>query len=177
MVMLDCRNIKTTRLNKSLDYKNLRPFKVAYIINNMAYKLELLKGLDIFPVFHLQLLHLDNSDLLPSQTEAPPPPIQVDDEGGEYFVDKVLDSQIDKRRKDPATGKKGYLIYKFRWTGHESDIPKQELYINTVGYLELIANFHYNNPKKVGPYKLFKTPEDWEPLLAALTLVCLYQKG
>ena len=35
--MLDNRNIKITRLNKSLNYKNLRLFKIIRVINNIAY--------------------------------------------------------------------------------------------------------------------------------------------
>ena len=65
MVMLDVRNINTTRPNKSLDYKNLGPFEVVRVINNSAYELKLPPAMEgIFPVFHPWLLHLDNSSPL-----------------------------------------------------------------------------------------------------------------
>ena len=51
--MLNNRNIKITRLNKSLNYKNLRLFKIVKIINNIVYKLKLLDDINIFSIFHL----------------------------------------------------------------------------------------------------------------------------
>ena len=62
--MLDNRNIKTTRSNKFLNYKNLNPFKIIRAINNMIYKLELSENINIYAVFYLWLLYLDNSDSL-----------------------------------------------------------------------------------------------------------------
>ena len=54
MVILDARNIKTTRLNKSLDHKNLGPFEIIRVINNSAYKLKLSPAIEgIFLVFYL----------------------------------------------------------------------------------------------------------------------------
>ena len=67
MVMLDSRNIKTTRLNYLLDYKNLGPFPVTRVINNIAYELKLPEGINIYPVFHPWLLHLNNSNPLSRQ--------------------------------------------------------------------------------------------------------------
>ena len=64
MVMLDSRNIKTTRPNYLLDYKNLGPFPVTRVINNMAYELKLPEGINIYPVFHPWLSYLDNSNPL-----------------------------------------------------------------------------------------------------------------
>ena len=54
IVILDTRNIKTDRPSRSLNYKNLGPFKIIKALDNMAYELELplvIKG--IYPVFHL----------------------------------------------------------------------------------------------------------------------------
>ena len=130
MVMLDARNIKTERPNKSLDHKNLGPFKIVRAINNMAYELELPDGMDIFPVFHPWLLHMDNSDPLPGQLENPPPPTKVDEEGSEHFVDEVTDSRIDKRRVDPMTGKRGCLVYRFKWTGYSKTARSRLIHIN-----------------------------------------------
>ena len=168
MVMLDGRNIKTTRPSKSLDHKNLGPFKIVRAIDNMAYELELPDGMNIFPVFHPWLLHLDNSDPLPGQIEPPPPPTQTDEEGSEHYVDEVIDSKMDGRRKDPFTEKKGCLMYKFKWTGHQSDVPKWEPYWHAAGCPDLVADFHHAHPDKSGPHQTFKTPEEWEPLMAML---------
>ena len=51
--MLNSRNIKIIRLNKSLDYKNLKPFKVIKAINNIIYKLELSDEINIYLIFYL----------------------------------------------------------------------------------------------------------------------------
>ena len=168
MVMLDSRNIKTARPNKSLDHKNLGPFEIIRAINNMAYELKLPDGMNIFPVFHPWLLHLDNSDPLPGQTEPPPPPVHTDEEGTENFVDEILDSKIDGRRKDPLTGRRGCLVYKFKWTGYPDDVPKWEPYTHAAGCPDLVADFHHANPEKEGPHESFQTPEGWEPLIAML---------
>ena len=52
--MLNARNIKTVRLSKSLNYKNLKSFKIVCVINNSAYKLKLLKFIkSVYLVFYL----------------------------------------------------------------------------------------------------------------------------
>ena len=170
MVMLDSRNIKTTRPNKSLDHKNLGPFRVTRVINNMAYELDLPEGMNIFPVFHPWLLHMDNSDPLPGQVEQPPPPTQTDEEGSEHYVDEVTDSRIDGRRLDPYTGERGCLVYKFKWTGHPEP-GKWEPYWNAAGCPDLVADFHHAYPEKAGPHQSFQTPEGWEPLIAMLCMI------
>ena len=120
--MLDARNIKTRRPNKFLNYKNLGLYKIIRAIDNLVYELALppsIKG--IFLVFYLSLLYLDNSDPLPGQIEPPPSSIVVDEEGAEYNVLEILDSKINNRRKDPVIDRRGYLMYKFRYTGYNSD--------------------------------------------------------
>ncbi len=39
--MRDSKFITTIRFNKSLDFKNLRPYKIIRVINNIAYELDL----------------------------------------------------------------------------------------------------------------------------------------
>ena len=51
--MLNSRNIKTIRLNKSLNYKNLKLFRVVRAINNITYKLELSNDMNIYSIFYL----------------------------------------------------------------------------------------------------------------------------
>ena len=99
--------------------------------------------------------------------QEPPPPTHADQEGSDHFVNKVVDSRIDLRRVDPMTGKKGCLVYRFKWTGYSSP-GKWEPYWNRAGCPDLIADFHHANPGKEGPHESFKTPEGWEPLIAIL---------
>ena len=75
----------------------------------------------IFPVFYPWLLHLDKSDPLPRQIIPPLPPIWFDKEVslGEYITREILDSRIDKRKKDLVSSKKGWLIYKIKFTGQD----------------------------------------------------------
>ena len=117
LVMLDRRNIKTTRPNKSLAYKNMGPSKVVKALNNYAYQLELPTSMSsLHPVFHPWLLHLDNSDPLPGQEEKEPPPADIDEEGEDLFeVVEIVESKIDGRKKDPL--KKGCLMYKIKYKG------------------------------------------------------------
>jgi hypothetical protein len=57
------KNIKTIRLNNKLDYKKFGPFKVKRNIKNISYELYLLLTIRIYPVFHISLLELANSDI------------------------------------------------------------------------------------------------------------------
>ena len=65
--MLDNRNIKIIRSNKSLNYKNLEPFRVVRAINNIIYELNLSKKINIYSIFYLWLLYINNSNLLSKQ--------------------------------------------------------------------------------------------------------------
>ena len=51
--MLNSRNIRITKSNKSLDYKNLELYKIVRVVNNIIYKLKLPNELNIYLVFHL----------------------------------------------------------------------------------------------------------------------------
>ena len=83
IVMWDTRNIRTSRANKSLDHKNLGPFRIIRVIDNSAYELKLPPSMSsIFLVFHLWLLHLDKSDPLPGQIIPSPPRIWFDEDIG-----------------------------------------------------------------------------------------------
>jgi hypothetical protein len=59
-VMLDARNLRTTRPNASLDYKNRGPFEIIGVVDNhTAYKLRLPPSMGrVHDVFHPWLLHL-----------------------------------------------------------------------------------------------------------------------
>ena len=52
--MLNNRNIKTIKLNKSFDYKNLKLFKIIKIYNNSIYYLKLSTSMKrLYLIFHL----------------------------------------------------------------------------------------------------------------------------
>ena len=166
MVWLDSRNIKTTRPNKSLDHKNLGPFKIIRIINNMAFELELPQEMKMFPVFYPWLLHLDDGRLLPGQGRLPPAPIKVDEDGEKWGAEEVVDSKINKRRNNPMTNERGCLMYKIQYD--DRGPPFWTIYPDIAGYQDLVADFHHKYPEKPGPHQSFKTPYDWIPLLVEL---------
>ena len=167
-VMLNAKNIKTKRNSKGLDHKNLGPFPIKRVINNTAYELDLGRAMaSVFPVFHPWLLHLVADDPLPGQRMPPPPPVEIDEEGETYYVDKVLDSKIDRRMNDPMTGERGCLMYKLKYRGFEEE-PEWQVYTEVAGAPLLVADFHHENPRKPGPHSTFETPQEWEALLACL---------
>ena len=52
--MLNSRNIKTIKLNKLFDYKNLKSFKIIKVYNNSTYYLKLSTLIKrLYFVFHL----------------------------------------------------------------------------------------------------------------------------
>lgn len=120
MVWLDCRNLKTDRPRKSLDYKNRGPFKVKRFHNNTAYELDLPPEMGkLCPIFHPWLLHLDDNDRLPGQDQHEPGPTRIyEDDYGEqkedYEVTAILDSRIERIEDDlmPDDVHKGLLMYK-----------------------------------------------------------------
>ena len=69
IIILNSRNIRITRLSKLLDYKNLKPFRIIRVINNIICELELPKGMNIYSIFHSWLLYINNSDLLSEQIQ------------------------------------------------------------------------------------------------------------
>ncbi len=51
--MLDSRFITTIKSNKNLDFKNLGPYKIIRVINNMIYEFDLSDSIrKTFPIFH-----------------------------------------------------------------------------------------------------------------------------
>ena len=46
--------------------------------------------------------------------KSPPPPVHINEEETENFVDEILNFKIDERRKDSFTEKREYLVYKFK---------------------------------------------------------------
>ncbi|KAI2477934.1 hypothetical protein Ptr902_10617 [Pyrenophora tritici-repentis] len=114
-VIVDFRNLRTTRPNQSLDYKNRGPFLVTRVIDNMAYEVALPAGMRAHNVFHPWLLHRVSEQPLPGQVQdeeghfelADP---DIDDDTN-YSVEAVLDSRINKQLRDPALNKKGLLQY------------------------------------------------------------------
>ena len=108
-VWLSKKNIKTTRPCEKLDFKRLGPFKVMSQVNPVAYKLELADSIKIHNVFHVSLLEPYFPNSIEGRTLPPPPPIEVRDEL-EYEVEKILDSQIRRKKLYYLVDWKGYGV-------------------------------------------------------------------
>ena len=167
MVWLDCRNLHTDRPSKSLGFKNQGPFKVAKVHNNTADELTLPPELNIHPVFHPWLLHLDDNQPLDGQTQHEPGPEPSSEEYGEtelptYVVAKILDSALTDET-DPMNHDPHLLKYKVLWEGYPNE-PTWEPYYHLTGSEGALGKFHSRYKRKPGPHK------DWEKLPGARTI-------
>ena len=164
MVMLDARHQPTRRQNKSLDHKNLGPYRIVRKVDNMVFELELPAAMsNVFPIFHPWLLHLDDGRPFPSQRPVSPGPVQ---EGGNiYEIDEILDSKINRRRVDPITGARGgCLRYLVRWTGYDTQNISQWIDFTEVeGCPHAVADFHHAHSDLPGSHDSFVLPPDWTP--------------
>jgi hypothetical protein len=62
-VWLFTRNLKTRRLSKKLDWKNIGPFEIIESIGTRAYRLAFPETMKIYDVFHVNLLKSVSTDL------------------------------------------------------------------------------------------------------------------
>jgi hypothetical protein len=129
-VLLNAKNIISTRPSKKLDYKYYGSYEITESIGKQAYRLKLsslLKG--IHNVFHVSLLepHLYDSARAPEL----PPTIEVDGED-QYEVDEVLDTRIRYEK----------LQYLIRWKEY-SDFDNQWIAVKDMeGSQDLIRSYH-----------------------------------
>jgi len=144
-VWLDARNIRTLRPVKKLDWKNLGPFKITQVLGPYTYRLDLPASIRIHPVFNAHLLHPVSNDALPYQSQAPPPPVEVDGVE-EWEVEDIVDSVTDRR----GQGGKQRVKYVVKWKGY--DIPTREP-ADTIweDVPDLVRNFHRRYPNKPRP--------------------------
>lgn len=171
-VMVDFHNLRTTRPNQSLDYKNRGPFLVTRVIDNMAYEVALAPGMRAHNVFHPWLLHRVSDNPLPGQPQDEEGPVELADpdidDNTDYSVEAVLDSRLNKQLRDPnLNDRKGLLQYKVRWQDYPEgpDNPSWEPYMNLVDSADLVAEFHRQRHSKPGPHVKFSTLTGKQDLL------------
>jgi hypothetical protein len=144
-VFLDTRNITTNRPMKKFDHKFIGPFKVTKIINSHSYQIELpFEHELLYNTFHTSLLRPAPTNGLPGQTNPPPPPISLDENGEKLWaVEAILDS---KRTKAGFQ----YLIL---WRGYDPDDQTWEPLSHVVNAKASILEFERRFPRKIKPTK------------------------
>ena len=144
LVLLNTKNMRTTRAMKKLENLRDGPFKVLKKVGASAYTLEIpdtWKKAGIHPTFNEKLVTPYHAPSFPSQQKPPPPPPVVVNEQEEYEVQKILDSKM-------RWGKVHYLV---KWKGysdaHNEWVPSE----NCDNAKEAVKDFHKKFPAKPRP--------------------------
>ncbi|SGY22615.1 BQ5605_C019g08829 [Microbotryum silenes-dioicae] len=139
-VMLNRRNIRTTRPSSKLDSNKLGHFVIKRIINSVAYELDLPSTMRIHPVFHVSLLEPYRLNTLPSRQQPVPPPPDLIDGQEAFVVERILDSRV----------RHGSLQYFVDWTGYG---PQDREWVDASDFDDddaLVLDFHRSKPRKPG---------------------------
>ena len=131
-VWLTSRNIRTRRPCKKLDDKWIGPYEVKRTIGSTACELILPTALRIFPVFHVSLLRL-------CETNATPKPIvgnDIDDDT-EWEVEDILEARRARGRRP--------FQFLVRWTGF--DEPTWEPASHLIHAPDVVQQFYERNPR------------------------------
>jgi hypothetical protein len=90
----------------------------------------------------VSLLHPYNAPKFAGQTEEPPGPVEITDDGEEFEVSNVVDSRLNSRSKR--------LEYLVEWKGYEGTDEQTtwEPAENLDGAQEMIADYHRLHPEK-----------------------------
>jgi hypothetical protein len=146
-VWLSAQHIKTVRPSKKLDHNYLGPFPIAEKLSSHAYRLTLPSHMRIHNVFHISLLEPVTENTIPNRQIEPPPPIEVESEL-EYEVSQILDSKIDKRKKEK-------LWYLVEWEGYEgAEKQTWQPASDLENCQEYVDEFHGKFPSKPGPHSV-----------------------
>jgi len=137
------KHIRTTCPSKKLAEKYLGPFEATDQPGSHSYRVNLPDHLRaIHPVFHISQLEPSPLSQIPNHTNPPLPLVELDG-SIEFEVAEVLDSKLDKQRRDP-------LLYYIRWSSYEG--TAEEYLWLTASDLEnaprLVADFHRRHPHK-----------------------------
>ena len=144
LVLLNSKNIRTSRPTRKLAERYLGPYKIIQKISASAFKLKLPAELSaIHPVFHVSLLELAQPSDIPGRTPEPPGPVDLEEDV--FSVKALVDSRINKRKKR--------LEYRVEWEGYENTNQQYtwEPAENIMGDQDAIDDYHARFPGKPSP--------------------------
>jgi len=135
LVMINRRNIKTTRPTVKFDDKLIGPFKIVHAVGSHAYRLDL-GTRAIHPTFHVDLLHpYKPPSAIPARPTHTKPPAEIVHTNA-FLVERILSSRIQRKR----------LQYLVRWAGYSSEddswVPHTEFHNDD----SLVLDFHAAHP-------------------------------
>jgi hypothetical protein len=145
-VFLHAEFIRTTRPSQKLADKYLGPFEIIGVAGPASFVLRLPNSMcRVHPVWHISQLEPAHDAHFEGCTQPPPLPIEVKGEA-EHKVAGILDSKLDRRRKEP-------LVYLVKWTGYEwtPDESSWEPAEHLQHTPDLVHKFHCQHPDKPGP--------------------------
>jgi hypothetical protein len=149
-VFVKAKYFRSTRPSKKLSEKNLGPFEIIARPGTHSFTIRLPDSMrSVHPVFHVSQLEPAFPNTIPNRIQSPPPPVEVDGEP-EYEISEILDSKLDRRRRQCQ------LLYLVRWSGYEgTDEETSWLLATELGNAsELVSDFHSAYPNKPGPIQL-----------------------
>ena len=172
-VMLNKRFIDITRSSHFLDFKNLKLFKIIKVIeNHHVYELKLSKSMfEIHFVFHLWLLHLNNSKSLREQHRKSFSSTIILDVTHHEAI-RVIQSRIWRVKKNQDSNLelskhlREMLQYKIHYTNDDeyNQNLKWQNYIDVDDCSNLVVDFHHANLNELESHWRFKSSQNWESL-------------
>jgi len=146
-VFVKAKYFCSTCPSKKLSEKNLGPFEIIAHPGSHSITVRLLDSMhSIHPVFHVSQLEPATPNTIPNRIQPPPPPVEVNGEP-EYEISEILDSKLDRRRRQCQ------LLYLVRWSGYEgTDEETSWLLATELGNAsELVSDYHSAYLDKPGP--------------------------
>ena len=149
LVYVKAKYFRSTRLTKKLSEKNLSPYPIIAQVGTLSFTIRLPNSMHaVHPVFHVSQLEPATPNTILNWSQPPPPPIEVDGEP-EYKITEILDSKLDRRRRQCP------LLYLVRWAGYEgTDEETSWLVATKLGHAtDLLTDYHRAYPAKPGPFE------------------------
>jgi hypothetical protein len=146
-VFIKAKYFHSTCPSKKLLEKNLGPFEIIARPGSHSITVRLLDSMrSIHPVFHVSQLEPATPNTIPNCIQPSPPPVEVNREP-EYEISEILDSKLDRRRRQCQ------LLYLVRWSGYEGmDEETSWLLATELGNAsKLVLDYHSAYPDKPGP--------------------------